>query len=77
MKNLLELTAMNDGTKIYLNIEHINYFYDVKGIIALDRVEEKIHTQIHLTNNWIKVTETSERIKAMIFNLRNQAYKVN
>ena len=76
MKNLLELTEM-DGTKIYLNIEHINYFYDIKERMALDRVEEKTHTQIHLTNNWIKVTETSERIKAMIFNLRNQAYKVN
>ena len=64
MINLLELTAMNDGTKIYLNIEHINYFYK-------DRVGEKIYTQIHLTNNWVKVTETSEQIKAMIFNLKN------
>ena len=75
MKNLLELTS-RDGTKIYLNIEHINYFYDVKERMSLDRAYENIYTQIHLTNNWIQVTETSEQIKVMIFNLRNQAYTI-
>ena len=47
----IKLTSATDGGKIYINIEQIGHYYDVKEKIVYSRVEKKAHTRIGVTTH--------------------------
>jgi hypothetical protein len=65
----IKLTSATDGDKIYINIEQIGHYYDVKEKIVYSRVEKKAHTRIGVTthnNGGFEVIETADKIDKMI-----------
>ena len=62
---IIELTSLNDGDTIYINVECIGHFYAVKEKSNYSRVEKKAHTRVGTTthnNGGFEVKETVKQI---------------
>jgi hypothetical protein len=65
---IIELTNL-DGNKIYINIECIGHFYEIKEKLNYGRVEKKAHTRVGTTthnNGGFEVIETVKKILDII-----------
>jgi hypothetical protein len=66
---IIELTSLNDGGTIYINIECIGHFYEVKEKSTYGKVDKKTHTRVGTTthnNGGFEVKETPKQIMKLI-----------
>ena len=62
---IIKLTSSNDGTSIYVNIQHIGHFYRNADKMNYGRIEKPAHTRLGITthnNGGFEVKETPEQI---------------
>ncbi len=61
---IIKLTSINKSP-IYINVEHIGHFYEIKDKIEYGRVTEAKHTRVGVTthnNGGFKVIESVDKI---------------
>ena len=66
---IIELTSLNSSDTIYINVECIGHFYEVKAKLNYGRVEKQAHTRVGTTthnNGGFEVKETVKQIKKLI-----------
>ena len=66
---LIKLTSLQDKQPIYINVDTIGHFYEVKELIEYGRVEKAKHTRIGaLTHNngGFSVVESAKEIFDLI-----------
>ncbi len=65
---IIKLTSV-DKSAIYINVEHIGHFYEIKTEISYGRVIEEKHTRVGVTthnNGGFKVIESVDKILKML-----------
>jgi len=65
---IIKLTSV-DKSSIYINVEHIGHFYEVKPKMEYGRLKEEKHTRIGVithNNGGFKITESVEKILKLI-----------
>ena len=67
---IIKLTSLQGKTPIYLNIDTIGHFYEVKEEIKYGSVEKEKHTRVGSTthnNGGFSVIESVEEILKLIY----------
>ena len=66
---IIKLTSLKEKSPIYVNVECIGHFYEVKEKIEYGRVEEEKHTRVGVTthnNGGFSVMESVDEIVKLI-----------
>jgi hypothetical protein len=66
---LIKVTALNEKSPIYINVEYIGHFYEVAETTSYGTVDKPKHTVIGVTthnNGGFRITESIEKILKLI-----------
>ena len=66
---IIKLTSLKEKSPIYINVECIGHFYEIKATIEYGRVKEEKHTRLGVTthnNGGFSVMESVDQIIKII-----------